>query len=521
MTHDESREDNKDAEKLKFIRTQRDIEEQKKRFSPSFGKELLPGMYSMPTFAVPKKGSSKFRLVTDQSAGKFSVNSMQSRHVAAFPMDNMIQLGERILRVRNSLKPGEKMILYKSDVSEAYRLIPMHPIWQTRQVNTVDGERHIDRNNVFGGRRSGDTFIAFMSLVLWVAETKWGIPGLCGYVDDVFSVVSDQEWENYEPYNKCLPKSQARLLRCWDALGVPHKPEKQLYGSSLTIIGFLIDLEELTISLAPERRNDLLTELDRFIIRRRSGPQQKRFPLREFLRLSGWMAWAFNIYPHLRPSMCHFYQKIGPLNRKDAPVTMNRIISRELEWAERHIKASNGILFLREYQWKVGEADAKVFCDASGVGLGFWYPDLNEGFEADLPPNIPPNIFFSEGLCIASALQNAALKGIGKRIAIFTDNEASFRVFSSFHAVPSYNSILLFAAETVIRHGLQLRVVWTPGEKNMVADALSRHNRDRAISFAPRLTISSFIPPYDAWTPDYNSRSLFSGTLDQAANPSP
>jgi hypothetical protein len=316
-------------------------------------------------------------------------------------------------------------------------------------------------------------------------------------------------------------KNQTLLLQCWDTLGVPHQPEKQLFGSKLTIIGFLVDLEELTISLGPERRNDLLIELDCFIIQRGSGPQQKRFPLRDFLRLSGWMAWAFNIYPHLRPSMCHFYQKIGPLSQKDAPVTVNRIISRELEWAEKHIKASSGILFLREYQWKIGAADAKIFCDASGIGLGFWYPDLNEGFEAELPPNIPQNIFFSEGLCIASALENAAVRKIGKKIVIFTDNEASFRVFSSFHAVPSYNPILLFAADTVIRNELQLRVVWTPGEKNTVADALSRHDHNRAVSFAPHLIISPFVPPYDAWSPDYNLRSLFSSVLNQTSNPGP
>jgi hypothetical protein len=200
---------NKDEEKLEFICTQRDVELRKGRFSSLFGDKLLPGMYSVPTFAVLKEESSKFHLVTDQSAGKFSVNSMQSQHAVAFPMDTMIQLGECILQVHNSLKPGEKMLLFKSNISEAYCLIPMHLIWQTWWVNMVDGERYVDRNNVFGGRQSGDSFIAFMLLVLWVVESKWGIPRLCGYVDNVFSVVKDQEWENYKPYGKCLPKNQA------------------------------------------------------------------------------------------------------------------------------------------------------------------------------------------------------------------------------------------------------------------------------------------------------------------------
>ena len=48
----------------------------KENFSPSFGFELLPGMYSMPIHAVPKPHSVDLSLVTDHSAGLFSLNDM-------------------------------------------------------------------------------------------------------------------------------------------------------------------------------------------------------------------------------------------------------------------------------------------------------------------------------------------------------------------------------------------------------------------------------------------------------------
>ncbi|KAF7768619.1 hypothetical protein Agabi119p4_7862 [Agaricus bisporus var. burnettii] len=500
LTHDEVREPEKELEKREFIRRQRDLEISKGRFSRSFGKKLLPGMYSMPTFAVPKEGSAKFRLVTDQSAGKFPVNGMQTPHEHAFPMDNMTQLGDRILRAHNQLQSGEHLVLFKSDVAEAYRLIPMSPVWQTRQINTVDGERFVDHNNVFGGKRSGDTFIAFMSLVLWAAETVWHIPGLCNYIDDVFTAVSSRQWRKYEPYNTVYPEFQTRLLECWDAIGIPHKKEKQLFGSSLTIIGIHVDAKNLTLSLAPERRADLLEELDRFIVRKKKGEQQKRFTLRSFLQLAGWLSWSFNVYPYLRPCLCNIYHKIGGLKRKDALVYTNRAISRELEWAERHIQNANyGTMFLEELQWPLDSADYTIFCDASGTGLGFWYPELNIGYTAYSPPNIPRNIYFGEGLCIAAALDDVRKRRSNCRVVVYTDNEASFRIFSSFHAVPEYNPILLFSAGLMMKYKLRVRVVWMPGKKNRVADALSRHNRDRAVSFAPGLLIHDFTPPYDAW----------------------
>ncbi|KAJ3850664.1 hypothetical protein EV368DRAFT_7776, partial [Lentinula lateritia] len=62
-----------------FINSQRDIEYSKGRFSRTFGPDLLPGMYSTPVMAVPKPHSDDLHLVSNQSAGDFSQNSMVDR----------------------------------------------------------------------------------------------------------------------------------------------------------------------------------------------------------------------------------------------------------------------------------------------------------------------------------------------------------------------------------------------------------------------------------------------------------
>lgn len=128
----------------------------------------------------------------------------------------------------------------------------MHPFWQIKQVNTVDGQRYIDCNNVFGGRRSGDLFIAFMALVLWIARHKFGIADLLAYIDDVFSSAKDSEMEWYRPYQQMMPAKQVRLLQLWDILGIPHKKEKQTWGTRLTIIGIEVDTERMTLPISRE-----------------------------------------------------------------------------------------------------------------------------------------------------------------------------------------------------------------------------------------------------------------------------
>jgi hypothetical protein len=121
----------------------------------------------MPIHAVPKEGG-KFRLVMNHSAGEFSLNSMIAKEdIAGVTLDNVQDLGDAIREYRR-LNPNERLHIWKADVSEAYQHMPMHPLWQVKQVVSFEGERCIDRANVFRGRASQRIFHAFMSLVIWI-----------------------------------------------------------------------------------------------------------------------------------------------------------------------------------------------------------------------------------------------------------------------------------------------------------------------------------------------------------------
>ena len=144
VINDEAKPAPVDERKADFLRSQQDIEITKGRFSALFGHDLLPGMYSMPIYAVPKPNPSDFCLVTDQSCGKHSLNSMiQHDKVTGYPLDNMVHYGEMLMDLMEK-EPGKERVVWKSDVAEAYRILPMHPNWQIKQINTIDGERYVD-----------------------------------------------------------------------------------------------------------------------------------------------------------------------------------------------------------------------------------------------------------------------------------------------------------------------------------------------------------------------------------------
>ncbi|KAG2113133.1 uncharacterized protein F5147DRAFT_770991 [Suillus discolor] len=122
-----------DAEK-EFVKSQIDKEVALGRYSEEFGPDLLPGMYSMLVHAVPKPGTSKFHLVTDHSAGLYALNSMISRDdIAGVTLDNVHHLGNGLRHYCRSHLGGD-LQLWKADVSEAYRHMPMHLLWQIKQV---------------------------------------------------------------------------------------------------------------------------------------------------------------------------------------------------------------------------------------------------------------------------------------------------------------------------------------------------------------------------------------------------
>ena len=145
----------KDPAHVQFVHEQRDYEIRLGRFSPSFGSDLLPGMTSIPIGVVPKPHSDKLRLVVDQSSGDYSPNSFIPRQGVAVPLDNLHDLGAILRNVCALHGSNIRLVLFKSDVSQAYCRLPLSFLWQLFQIITIDGECHFDRNNNFGNRSTG------------------------------------------------------------------------------------------------------------------------------------------------------------------------------------------------------------------------------------------------------------------------------------------------------------------------------------------------------------------------------
>lgn len=499
ITHDAHLSTTKDPAEAKFLEDQFEIEVQKGRFSQPFGPDLLPGMYSMPVHAVPKDKGATFRMVTDHSAEPYSLNSMIDKEtVPPSPMDNMRHIGDRLLEARRQ-NPHQRLVMWKADVSEAYRLIPLHPHWQLKQVNTLHDRRYVDWRVCFGSRASPAIWIAFMALVTWIAIYVRHIANLIGaYVDDSFGFDEEDDVELYAPYSEFMPRSQVELLELWDELGIPHKQHKQVFGSTLTIIGLDVDPNAMTITLPDDARSDLIGELQLWTRKPQQGSDNPgKFSLRRWQAMAGWLNWAFNVFPLLRPALNRVYRKMAGKTSRFNQIYINNPVRFDLSWALDHVRRLPGTHIISATTWDPAEADTILYTDACLEGMGFWYPGQRIGFYSTTPSHPPSKlIYYFEALCVVSALDHVSrFHPSASKVVIYTDNFNTVDIFSSLRCLPELNHLLLFAVDILINSNVDLRVLHVPGERNIIADAISRLRIGVVTDIIPDFKLGSFQPP--------------------------
>lgn len=374
----------------------------------------------------------------------------------------------------------------------------MHPLWQIKQVVTIDSERDLDRNNCFGGRGSAGIYISFNGLVTWIAKNIRFIADLWTYMDDSFGIDEEDNVVWYHRYERYMPRNQAKLLSLWDELGIPHEPHKQLSGGKLTITGIEINANSLTFTLPAQALDDLLSELKAFtarVVKKRGAC----WTLRRWQRLAGWMNWSFNVFPMIRPALNNLYPKIAGKDQPLMKIWVNEVRS-DLQWAMRLLRNSLGVRLLSTVSWNSEDADEIIFCDACMEGLAFWYPSRRQGFYSPVPAyQTDKTIFYYEALTATSAVDNLRERGIHhSKIVLFTDSMNTVDIFNSLKCQAVFNPLLLFCVDTSISNKLDLRVLHVPGVENEVADAISRRNFGKALRLVPELQISLFQPPQRA-----------------------
>lgn len=366
--------------------------------SPGF--KQLPaagGVVISPRFIVERVGS-KPRIVDDHSSSRLNDGIPRSGYPTVYDtVDKLIGL-HRYLE-HKKVSPLRDWIEWKADVTGAFKLLPMHPLYQVRQGIQVRYRKasggwytryHIQWRGAFGCRAMPYLWTSFMSALLWIAHEHMGVDYPLAYMDDAFGVdvSGSKEAATVDGIERLLPRDQARTLKLWAFLGVPYEGKKVESGRELVITGYLIRLDERDISISDESRAALLLYLKQFLDHPKRAPK-----LIEWQRAIGYMNWAVPMDPWARPLLTPLIAKLRttgdrPLN-PSTPRFLNLRVRAAVELFCEGLRSQGRLSFDDPglTHWSIQDADVVVFSDAclsadgpaDSSGLGFWYEMKDRG----------------------------------------------------------------------------------------------------------------------------------------------
>lgn len=204
-----------------------------------------------PLGIVPKKVPGEFRLIHHLSFPKgSSVNDgISPEHTSV----RYATIGEAIKPIMNA---GQGCFLAKTDIKNAFRIIPIHPIDYGLLGMQWRGLYYYDRCMPMGCSSSCLTFETFSTAVEWIARHKLKIDYILHLLDDFLLVASSSQ----------LCKKQLDLfLSLCSYLGIPMAPEKTCgLATTMSFAGIELDsiLLEARLPLEKvEKCKSLLSQL--------------------------------------------------------------------------------------------------------------------------------------------------------------------------------------------------------------------------------------------------------------------
>ena len=132
----------------------------------------------------------------------------------------------------------------------------------------------------------------------------------------------------------------------------------------------------------------------------------------------------------------------------------------------------------------LGHSTLMVHIDPLVWGMGIWFLSEKKGHQCPLPCEEPTGtIFFFEALAICCTVHLTVGLMHPACLCIMTDNTNTFDVLRSLSVLPDSNPILMLAVNVLLKHKINLHVVYIPGAQNVIADALFQYNNKLTTAF--------------------------------------
>jgi hypothetical protein len=425
-------------------------------------------LWVSPIGAVPKKGSSKVRVIHDLSApkGGDSVN--------AGILDGSLDISSFGHAARIVREFGSGAWLIKLDVEAAYKQVPVRPEdWHLLGFE-FEGKLYYERVLPFGLRSSCRLWELFAAALHFMCERL-----NCGaahkvvhYVDDFLFVVSPIGGE--AAATRLL---QGALVLCAE-LGVPMAPDK-VEGPAQTLVFLGIELDALKLEARlPAAR---LAQLHSLMVEWQSFT---RASIKQLQSLAGLLNFAAAcVAPgrvYTRRIIALTTQLLSLRCGPHAPCALTPAVQADIAWWVDFLRSWNGVSLLYEAEW-TDAPRIELFTDAClrGYGAyhggrwfeGAWSPEEVAAAAREQRVSMP--FLEMRALVLAAATWGHLWRG--KKITFRCD---CMPVVQAFAEMRSRSAAQMHQIRTLhqiaAKCGFDFRVFHIAGVTNIDADVLSR-----------------------------------------------
>ena len=470
---------------------------------------ICPALLPRGGFGViPKGNTGKWRLILDLSSPEgSSVNDGVAPELCSM---SYVSIDDAARAIASA---GRGSDLAKVDIRQAYRIVPVHPEDRLLLGMAWDGGLFVDTALPFGLRSAPKVFTAIADALEWIVR-KEGVGWVAHYLDD-FLVVATSERSRCE-------EDLRKLLLVFDRLRIPIAPEK-LEGPAkiLTFLGIELDTERMTLRLPTEK----IVELQMLI----TGWLGRKFcTLRDLQSLVGKLQHACKVVRPGRTFLRRMFELLKGVNRKQRFIRLNTAFRSDLTWWHLFMETWNGVAMMEP---ALGKCSHHLYTDASGTfGCGAWWE--KQWFQFPWPQEMRgQSIAQKELLPILMACVIWGNRWAKGSVVAHCDNQAVVAVVNSGSCRDANLMQLLRGLHFVKAHfDISMKAVHIPGQKNVLADAISRDKLPLFLTQAPGANkvptsipaslVDLLVVKQPDWT-SLNWSRLFTDCLRQVSPPPP
>jgi hypothetical protein len=435
------------------------------RIAGPFPTSPFPNLRVSPIGIVPKKQTGKFRLIHHLSYPQGdSINDGIPEEEATVQYQSIDDATTLIRRL------GKDSYLAKTDIAEAFRIVPLHPSQYPLFGIKWQDKFFYDKCLPMGCRSSCRIFETLSNALQWMSNTRLGIKSMSHILDDF--LIGEKE-------KSACQYSLNKFLALCSNLGIPTAPEKTTQPTKvLSFVGYELDTHNMEVRLPADKLTKgkaLITEC----------MSKEKVQLRFMQSVIGFLNFACGAIVPGRPFLRRLINLTIGIREPFYYLRITKAARADLLTWEVFLSSFNGKSLMLPVIWNSSN-HMQMYTDAAGATgygaiMGYeWFFGRWEGNWQG------QSITLLELYPIVVAVETWSQKLANCCVEFHSDNQAVTIIINKQTSKDEQIMVLVRRLVlTCLRYNILFQAYHIPGVKNILADALSRLQVEEFRRLAP------------------------------------